>query len=38
MFSDIAASLGLDLVQIGVIWGVGSVMGIFTAVLGRRVY
>ena len=34
MFSDIAASLGLDLVQIGVIWGVGSVMGIFTAVLG----
>ena len=34
MFSDIAESLGLDLVQIGVIWGVGSVMGIFTAVLG----
>ena len=34
MFSEVADSLGLDLVQIGVIWGVGSVMGIFTSVLG----
>ena len=34
LFSEIADSLDLDLVQIGVIWGVGSVMGIFTAVLG----
>ncbi len=34
MFSEIADTLGLDLVQIGMIWGVGSVMGIFTSVLG----
>ncbi|MCY3979621.1 MAG: MFS transporter [Chloroflexi bacterium] len=34
LFSEIAASLELDLVQIGVIWGVGSVMGIFTALVG----
>ena len=34
LFSEIADSLELDLVQIGVIWGVGSVMGIFTALVG----
>ena len=34
LFSEIADSLKLDLVQIGVIWGVGSVMGIFTALVG----
>ena len=34
LFSEVADSLGLDLVEIGVIWGVGSVMGIFTSVLG----
>ena len=34
LFSEIADSLDLDLVEIGVIWGVGSVMGIFTALAG----
>ena len=34
LFSEIAASLDLDLFQIGVIWGVGMVMGIFTAFIG----
>ncbi|MCY4063928.1 MAG: MFS transporter [Chloroflexi bacterium] len=34
MFSEIAASLDLDLIEIGVIWGVGMVMGIFTSFLG----
>ena len=34
MFSEIAESLDLDLLQIGVIWGVGTVMGIFTSLLG----
>ena len=34
MFSEIADSLDLDLVEIGVIWGSGSVMGIFTALMG----
>ena len=34
MFSEIAASLNLDLIEIGVIWGVGMVMGIFTSFLG----
>ena len=34
MFSEIAESLGLDLIEIGVIWGVGMVMGIFTSFLG----
>ena len=34
LFSEIADSLDLDLVQIGVIWGSGSVMGIFTALVG----
>ena len=34
LFSEIADSLGLDLIQIGVIWGVGSVMGIFTSLVG----
>ncbi len=34
LFSEIADSLDLDLVQIGIIWGSGSVMGIFTALVG----
>ncbi len=34
LFSEIAAALDLDLIQIGVIWGVGMVMGIFTSFLG----
>ncbi|MCY4019951.1 MAG: MFS transporter [Chloroflexi bacterium] len=34
LFSEIAESLDLDLIQIGVIWGVGTVMGIFTSLLG----
>ena len=31
LFSEIADDLGLELVEIGFIWGVGSFMGIFTA-------
>ncbi len=34
LFSEIAESLDLSLVDIGVIWGVGSLMGIFTALVG----
>ena len=34
MFSEIAESLDLDLIEIGVIWGVGMVMGIFTSLVG----
>ena len=34
LFSEIAASLELDLVEIGLIWGVGSLMGIFTSLMG----
>ncbi len=34
MFSEVADSLELSLVQIGVIWGLGSAMAIFTAPLG----
>ncbi len=34
LFSEVADSLDLDLVEIGVIWGVGSVMGVFTALAG----
>ena len=34
LFSEIADSLDLSLVDIGVIWGVGSLMGIFTALVG----
>jgi MFS family permease len=34
LFSEIAESLDLDLLQIGIIWGVGSFMGIFTALIG----
>ena len=34
MFSEIADSLDLDLVEIGIIWGTGSVMGIVTALMG----
>ncbi len=34
LFSEIAASLDLDLIDIGVIWGVGAGMGIFTSLLG----
>ena len=34
MFSEIADSLDLDLIQIGLIWGIGTGMGIFTSLLG----
>lgn len=34
LFSEIAESLQLDLIQIGVIWGTGMVMGVFTAFIG----
>ena len=34
MFSEIADSLGLDLIEIGMIWGIGTAMGIFTSLLG----
>ena len=34
MFSEIAAALDLDLIQIGLVWGIGSLMGIFTTLLG----
>ena len=34
LFSEIADSLDLDLIDIGVIWGVGTVMGIFTSLMG----
>ena len=34
LFSEIAAELGLDLIEIGVIWGIGTGMGIFTSLLG----
>lgn len=34
LFSEIAESLELDLIQIGFIWGVGTVMGIFMSLLG----
>ena len=34
LFSEIAESLDLDLIEIGVIWGVGMVMGIFTSLVG----
>ena len=34
LFSEIAESLDLDLVEIGLIWGIGTGMGIFTALLG----
>lgn len=34
LFSEIAESLGLDLIQIGVIWGVGMAMGIVTGLVG----
>ena len=33
LFSEIADDLGLELVEIGFIWGVGSFMGIFTALV-----
>lgn len=34
LFSQIAQSVNLDLVQIGLVWGVSTVMGIFTTVIG----
>ncbi|MGB1285826.1 MAG: MFS transporter [Aggregatilineales bacterium] len=33
LFSEVADDLQLDLVQIGLVWGVGTVMGIFTTIL-----
>jgi len=34
LFSEIAKSVDLDLVQIGLVWGVSTVMGIVTTVIG----
>ncbi len=34
LFSEIAESVNLDLIQIGIVWGVGTVMGIVTTLLG----
>ena len=34
LFSEIAADVNLDLIQIGLVWGVGTVMGIFTGLIG----
>lgn len=34
LFSEIADSMNLDLIQIGLVWGVGTVMGIFTTLIG----
>lgn len=34
MFSEIATSLDMDLIQIGLIWGISSAMGIVTTVVG----
>jgi len=34
LFSEIADSVNLDLIQIGLVWGVGTVMGIFTTLIG----
>ena len=34
LFSEVADSLELDLVQIGVVWGVGTSMGIVTSLMG----
>lgn len=37
LFSEISQDLDLDLVQIGLVWGIGSLMGIFTALIGGSV-
>lgn len=37
LFKEISEELGLSLVQIGVIWGVGSLTGIFTGLLGGSI-
>jgi predicted MFS family arabinose efflux permease len=34
LFSEIAESVQLDLIQIGLVWGVGTVMGIVTTLIG----
>jgi len=34
LFSEISADLGLNLVQVGMIWGAGSLAGLFTGLLG----
>ena len=34
LFSEIAESVELDLIQIGIVWGLGTVMGIVTTLLG----
>jgi MFS family permease len=34
LFSEIAESVNLDLIQIGLVWGVGTIMGIVTSVIG----
>ena len=37
LFEEISADLGLSLVQVGWIWGVGSVMGILVGIIGGPV-
>ncbi|RPI93741.1 MAG: MFS transporter [Chloroflexi bacterium] len=37
MAREISDNLGLDLVQVGIIWGVGSLPGIFTSLLGGMI-
>lgn len=34
LFSEVAESLQLDLFQVGLIWGIGTFMGIFTSLIG----
>jgi hypothetical protein len=36
LFDEISAELGLSLVQIGWIWGIGSVMGILVGLIGGQ--
>lgn len=37
LFSEISEDLSLSLVQVGVIWGIGSLAGLFTALLGGAI-
>lgn len=34
LFAEISADLGLSLVQVGWIWGIGSVLGILVGIIG----
>lgn len=37
LFSEIAADLGLNIVQIGIIWGIGSLTGMFVVLIGGTI-